>query len=86
MIGVGSRTDHLSLGPHGREALQWTDAQPRQQQLVQIKSSVSSGKLPRPQTKVFYSHNLCFATLGRGGGQEGREGDDSAFQVSDCLS
>lgn len=52
---------------------------------VQIKSSVSTRKLPRPQTKVFYSHNL-FALPFWAGGQEGREGDDSAFQVSDCLS
>lgn len=67
-----------------RRRSQGTDAQPRQQ-LIQIRSSISSGELPRPQTKVFYSHSL-FALLLLAGGQEGREGDDSAFQVSDCLS
>lgn len=36
---------------------------------------------------VLFPQPLCFAVLGRrAGGQEGREGDDSAFQVSDCLS
>ena len=65
----------------GEEALS-IDAQPWQQ-LTQIKSSVSSGKLPRPQTKVFYSHSL-FALLLLAGGQEGREGDDlSLIHISE---
>lgn len=51
----------------------WTDDAQPWQQLMQIKSSVSRGKLLRPQTKVFYSPSLFVLwLLAVGAGGQGR--------------